>query len=239
MISQYQTKLIGKKQLTSSTFHFKFQLINPSEIYFQAGQYLFLKIDGKTRLYSIASPSYQKNQVEFVIEMVEGGLASKYLKNLSLGEEVLWYGPAGQFSLKKDEVTPIFFATGTGIAPMRSMILSNIKNNDNFSCFLLWGLRSFSDLYFFDEFFSLKEKFPQKFNFVYCLSREDKIIEKYKKFENHFFFGHIQNYLNQKFNEDFFKRNFYLCGSRGVVEALKEYLKEKGVNDNNIVFERF
>lgn len=238
MISQYQTKLIGKKQLTSSTFHFKFQLINPSEIYFQAGQYLFLKLDGKTRLYSIASPSYQKNQVEFVIEIIEGGVASTYLSNLSLENHVIWYGPAGQFTLKKDESAPIFLATGTGIAPIRSIILSNIKK-DNFSTFLLWGLRNFSDLYFFDEFFSLKEKFLGRFDFIYCLSREEKIIDEYKNFKDHFFFGHIQDYLNQNFKENFFKRNFYLCGSRRVVESLKVYLKEKAVNNNNIVFERF
>ncbi len=238
MISQYQTKLIEKKQLTSSTFHFKFQLINPPEINFQAGQYLFLKIGGKTRLYSIASPSSQKDQVEFVIEIVEGGVASTYLSHLSREDQVIWYGPAGQFALKKDESSPIFLATGTGIAPIRSMILSNVEKN-SFFCFLLWGLRKFSDLYFFDEFFSLKEKFSGRFDFVYCLSREDAVVDKCKNFKNHFFFGHIQNYLNQNFKNSFFNRNFYLCGSRGVVEALKGYLKEKGVNENNIVFERF
>ncbi len=238
MINQYQTKLIEKKPLNSSTFLFKFQLINPPTIDFQTGQYLFLKIDGKTRLYSIASPSSLKNQVEFVIEMVEGGVASTYLSNLSPGDRVMWYGPAGQFTLKKDELSPIFLATGTGIAPIRSMILSNIKKDD-FSVNLFWGLKNFSDLYFVDDFLSLKEKFPKKFNFVYCLSREERLISQYQSFQNHFFFGHIQDYLEKNFKEDFLKRNFYLCGSRGVVEALKVYLKEKGVNESNIVFERF
>lgn len=238
MINQYHTKLIEKKPLTPSVFLFKFHLDNPLIIDFIAGQYLFLKLDGKTRLYSIASSSNQKNQIEFVIEIVEGGLASTFLKNLSLNDEVIWYGPAGQFCLKKDDLSPIFFVTGTGIAPIRSMILSHIEK-DNFSCLLLWGLRKFSDLYFFDEFLALKEKFPQKFNFIYCLSREEKMINQYQLAKDHFFFGHLQDYLEKNFREDFYQRNFYLCGSRGVVESLKEYLKEKGFNDSRVIFERF
>ncbi len=238
MISQYKTKLIDKKNLAGNVFCFKFRLIEPSKINFLPGQYLFLKIDGKARLYSIASPNYQKDTIEFVIEIIEGGLASTYLKNLPLKSQVFWYGPAGQFFLRKNDYSPIFLATGTGIGPIRSMILSNIEK-ENFSFLLVWGLRKISDIYFFDEFLSLKEKFSGKFDFIYCLSREEKLISQYQQFKNHFFFGHIQDYLNQNFKEDFFKRNFYLCGSRGVVEALKEYLKEKGVNDTNIVFEKF
>lgn len=238
MINQYRTKLIEKKPLNSSSFYFKFQLLSPPSINFSAGQYLFLKLDGKTRLYSIASPSYQKNQVEFVIELIEGGLASTFLNNLSLYDEVVWYGPAGQFGLKKDDLSPIFLATGTGIAPIRSMIYSNLEK-DNFSCLLLWGLRKFSDVYFFNEFLALKEKFPQKFNFVYCLSREKKMIDQYQLTKDQFFFGHLQDYLEKNFKEDFYQRNFYLCGGRGVVESLKGYLKEKSLNDSRVIFERF
>lgn len=240
MLNLYQTKLIEKKNLAKEVFFFKFELINPKEIDFIPGEYMILKVDGKPRLYSIASPVTEKNFLEFVIELVLGGLASQYLKKLSLGDEVFFQGPAGMFHFKDEDKQNIFLATGTGIAPIRSMIYSKIDQIKN-NFYLFWGLRSFEDVYFLDEFKALKQKSNGRFNFVYCLSREKDLSKIKKEDKKHFFLGRVQNAFDLYFKNSlsFEKTNFYLCGRREVVEDLRSFLEEKNIKKENILFERF
>lgn len=239
MLTQFETKLSQKNSLSGSVYHFIFQLINPKEINFYPGQYLFLKIDGKTRLYSIASPAYQKDKVEFIVELVEGGVASDYLKQLKVGDMVFWYGPAGQFRLKDDNAEAVFLATGTGIAPIRSMIANLKGQNSKFSLF--WGLRYYKDIYLFDELREIEDKTKGNFQFVYCLSREKDLsmIKETKK--KYFFLGHLQDALNHCFTKNpyLFSYQFYLCGGRVMIDDLRRFLEKRGVAKDKMIFERF
>ena len=133
-----------KTQLNSNTYLYNFDLLEPKEIIFKPGQYVMLKVpSGKgpvSRLYSIASPDTAKNSFDLIIEIVPGGLASNYLFSLGEKSEVIFQGPAGMFGLKKNERDKIFMVTGTGIAPIRSILISNIKNQ---KYYLFWGLKVF------------------------------------------------------------------------------------------------
>lgn len=242
MLPVYRTKFIEKKNLTGEVYLFKFQLIQPPSINFIPGQYMMIKTDGKPRLYSIASAANERNFLEFVIELIPEGLASEYLRRLSIGDEVFWYGPAGLFRLKGvkgEEKDSIFLATGTGIAPIRSIIKSNIKNQKA-KYYLFWGLRYYQDIYFLDELKALEEKSNGHLKFVYCLSREKDLSVIKKEDKKYFLLGHIQDGLNFYFPDNLSNNNnFYLCGSREVVEALRKFLEGKGVKKENIFFEKF
>lgn len=272
MLTTFKTLLSQKKQLTKDVFLFRFQLVEPKEIHFKAGQYLILKINDKSRLYSIASPDTQKNSFEILVEIIEGGLGSTYLSNLKVGEEAVFQGPAGMFRLKENPRPKIFLVTGTGIAPVRSIIKSEIKklrdeeikeeNNFNFSIsqfpnfFLFWGLRYFSDVYFLNELKQLAID-NQQFQFHICLSREENLQMLPEEDRKYFVLGHIQDSLesviigcNQlKSEKNLANSNqpqsiltnfdYYLCGSRQVVEALRQYLEQKGVPASQVFFEKF
>lgn len=252
MFTSFKTILTEKKKLADSVFLFRFNLVEPKEIEFIPGQYMMLRVNNLPRLYSIASSNKNKNYLEFVIELVEGGVGSSYLSQLKYGDEVIWQGPAGMFRLAQNEAANrVFLATGTGIAPIRSMIESNLDDKKTKN-YLFWGLRNFEDIYFFDEWKTIEKNTDGNFKFMYCLSRENdwlKIAEDEKKY---FFFGHIQQAL-EKFSifpterdhasRDNFQllnnTDFYLCGSRTVVEALRNFLASKGVEKRRIFFERF
>ena len=80
-------------------------------------------------------------------------------------------GPAGSFTLREDPTKRrLFVATGTGIAPFRSMILSQLEQGDTRPLVLFWGVRSERDLYYQDEFQDLADRYPQ-FSFVTTLSQ--------------------------------------------------------------------
>jgi NAD(P)H-flavin reductase len=237
MLTSFRTVLTEKKKIANSVFFFRFDLIEPKEIEFIPGQYMMLRVNNLPRLYSIASSNKNKNYLEFVIELVEGGVGSSYLSQLKYGDEVIWQGPAGMFRLAQNETANrVFLATGTGIGPIRSMIESNLDDKKTKN-YLFWGLRNFEDIYFFDEWKTIEKNTNGNFKFVYCLSRENDSSKVGEDEKGCFFFGHIQQAL-EKF-QSLKDPDFYLCGSRTVVEALRSFLEGKGVDKRRIFFERF
>ncbi len=244
MLFTYKTILSKKTQLNLNTYLYQFDLIEPKEIVFKAGQYVMLKVPSEkgpvSRLYSIASTNSEKNSFELIIGIIPGGLASNYLFSLEENSEVIFQGPAGVFGLKENDHSKIFLVTGTGIAPVRSILISNIKdqiskiNIKNQKFYLFWGLKTYQDVYLFNE---LKE-----FNLKICLSREqnlDMIPEIDKKY---FKLGHVDSCFDQYIENYKLKvgnLDFYLCGGRLIVESLKQFLLSKNICSENIYFEKF
>jgi len=230
MLNQYKTRLILKNQLTENVLFLRFQLVEPKEIVFIPGQYLMLKIEDKPRLYSIASSSFEKNIVEFIVEILPGGLASTYFTNLKDGQEVVFYGPAGQFQMKTANKKNIFLTTGTGLAPVLSMLKSTKDNSNNY---LYWGVRYFQDIYLFKQL--------KKYQTKICLSREKHLLMIKNEERKYFDLGHIDEVMEKDFfnNQSFDDLRFYLCGGREVVESLKQKLILKGILPENIIFEKF
>lgn len=230
MLNQYKTRLILKNQLTKNVLFLRFQLVEPKEIVFIPGQYLMLKIEDKPRLYSIASSSFEKNIVEFIIEILPGGLASTYFTNLKDGQEVVFYGPAGHFQMKTANKKNIFLTTGTGLAPVLSILKSTKDNSNNY---LYWGVRYFQDIYLFEQL--------KKYQTKICLSREKDLLMIKNEERKYFDLGHIDEVMEKDFfnNQSFDDLRFYLCGGREVVESLKQKLILKGILPENIIFEKF
>jgi len=247
MLISYQTQLTKKVNLAGNVYLFEFSLVEPKEISFLAGQYLILSVPHKeksfSRLYSIASPSWQKNTFELVVELIEEGMGSTYLKNLKIGDQVFFKGPAGIFTLKKTDKNKVFFATGTGIAPIRSMIKefqnSNFKTQKQNQKFLFWGLRKKEDVYFLEEFKKIKEE-DKNFEFKICLSKEENLNPVESRF---FSLGHVdyvfEKELYPKIKDKIAEFEFYLCGGRGVVESLRQFLLQKNIPQSSIFFEKF
>jgi len=238
MLLTYKTLLTKKVQLNSDTFLYHFDLLEPKEIIFKPGQYIMLKVPSEkglvSRLYSIASRNIVKNSFELIVEIVPGGLASNYLFSLSEKTEVVFQGPAGMFGLKENDRSKIFLVTGTGIAPIRSMLNSKFETQ-NPKYFLFWGQKNYKDVYLFDEL--------KQFNLKICLSREqnfEMIPEADKRF---FELGHVDSCFEKQFNFEEIKQqnnfDFYLCGGRLVVESLKQFLLSKNIPQENIIFEKF
>jgi len=90
---------------------------------FAAGQYLSIRYQDTTRVYSIAS-SPTRDEPEFCVGRVPGGqMTSELAVDLEAGDTVTLRGPYGELLLDEPSSRDIvFLATGTGIAPLKSMI---------------------------------------------------------------------------------------------------------------------
>jgi len=252
MLTTYKTVLSKKSQLNSNTYLYHFDLLEPKEIIFKPGQYVMLKVPSDngpvSRLYSIASPNTNRNSFELIIGMVPGGLASNYLFSLKENIEVIFQGPAGMYGMRENEKEKIFLVTGTGIAPVRSILISNIKYQiskiqiKNQKYILFWGLKYYPDVYLLNELKQWSNETVKQFEFRICLSREENLNMIPEKDRKYFQIGHVDTCFEKQILDtkySILNTDFYLCGGRLIVDSLKQFLLAKGIPLENIIFEKF
>lgn len=229
--------------MAQSIFEFAFTIQNNEQLPFLAGQYLILKIGEQRRLFSISSSSDRCDQFELLVKLIPGGVASEYFKNIVVGETAQFQGPAGLFTFRKNDRNKIFMATGTGIAPILSILHSHLQEQTS-QFILFWGLRTFDDVYYLEKLKELSSRYSN-FQFFICLSGEenlDKIPEIDRKY---FVLGRIIKGFEmhlKMFNVTCFMFNdfdFYFCGGRDAVESFRQYLSEKQIPKEQIYFEKY
>jgi ferredoxin-NADP reductase len=98
---------------------------------FEPGQWVNFRFpDGVSRAYTIASASQRPQSVQLCVR-VGAGRGGKALTKLDAGAAVTIEGPYGDFVLPRNDGRPIIFMAGdTGIAPIRSMVLSMLADRD-------------------------------------------------------------------------------------------------------------
>ncbi len=197
---------------------------------FEAGQFISLQFTEKAwRAYSIASTPTE-NLIELIIRIVPNGLGSTILDKSKVGDKFTFKGPFGHFLLSKNkDANLIFLGTGTGIAPLRSMILME-KNNLNRQMTLLYGGRNTKDIAYLKEMNSWADNLKIKLG----LSRTTH-FGKYKNIAKN---CRITEFLE---DDNIFdnKSEFYICGNGAMVKSVVQILKEKGIEKNKIFMERF
>ncbi len=233
MINDFVTKLVRKEALTSNVYLFEFSLVDQQKLEFIAGQYMLLKVDGQYRQFSIVTPENITDRFELVIELYEDGLASNFLKTCNIGDAVEFKGPAGVFTLHPTSREVVFLVTGTGIAPIKSMIETSLTKENSPIMHLYWGLRHLDDVYFAKSLMSIASQ-NSRLTVDICLSQET---------ETHDF---RSGRVNAIFKEDMDKKNtldlnfdFYLCGSPRSVEGIYQSVIDLGVPSAQIFFEKF
>ena len=155
------------RDLTHDVREIDLRLIEPKEIHFKAGQFVSFEVPSSgrapfvTRPYSIASAPGSLDRITLVLNLVVGGPGSTYLFGLREGDKTQFKGPAGSFYLREDGRDLLLVATGTGIAPLRSMLLAELGRDSARRVTLLWGLRSERNLYYQEELSGLTRLHPR------------------------------------------------------------------------------
>jgi len=244
MLITYTATVIKKEEIAPHIYLIQLNYPENEHWSFQAGQYMIFHLPSKEnghparRLYSIASSPLQKNGLDFIIEIVPGGLGSTFIEKIHEGEKFTVQGPAGIFTRQESPRDMVLLATGTGIAPMYSMIQEMLlAGNDNPqpNIHLFWGLKHKADIYLKKELDTLADAYSH-FQYSICLSRE-KDSPNTRCLLGRVTLGLQRLIESKKDSESQF--DYYLCGSPHVVEALKEDLLKKQVPKNQIFFEKF
>jgi CDP-4-dehydro-6-deoxyglucose reductase len=151
----------------------KFRLPLHRNMAFAAGQYVdFLLKEGARRSYSIANPPKAEGVIdlEFHIRHMPGGLLTDHVfGGLKPRDKMDFEGPLGTFFLRDSKKPTLLLASGTGYAPIRSILLETLPRERDRQFVLYWGARTRKDLYLLDEADGLARTYPN-FRFVPVLS---------------------------------------------------------------------
>ena len=117
---------------------------------FLAGQYIeFLLRDGSRRSFSMGNAPHDDELIELHVRHVPGGQFTDHVFGKMKERDILRFeGPLGTFFLREDSAKPIVFvASGTGFAPIKSIIQHALRKGVTRPMTLYWGGRRPKDLY--------------------------------------------------------------------------------------------
>jgi ferredoxin--NADP+ reductase len=196
----------------------------------------------KLRLYSISSPSEGENgkshlistTVKRTLEEVDGklhaGVCSNYLADLQPGDKVKATGPSGRRFLLPENAQDfnyVFFATGTGIAPYRGMIMELLNSDYQGDIALIFGCAYRTDLIYSDLMQELDEK-HDNFNYITCVSREDRREDGSKYYVQTAIEDH-EDVLSPILEQE--NTLLYLCGLKGMETGIYQNLAKQGFRE--------
>jgi ferredoxin--NADP+ reductase len=207
----------------------------------------------KLRLYSIASTRHGDNlegdTVSLCVRQLQyekdgetiNGVCSTFLCDIAPGAKVKITGPVGKEMLLPDDedANVIMFATGTGIAPMRTylrrMFEAKEKSLNGWSfkgkAWLFMGSPTTANLLYDDDFNRYQQEYPDNFRYTKAISREQQNASGGRMY--------IQDRVSENADEIFAmiedpKTHVYMCGLRGmepgIDEAMATAAAAKGIN---------
>ena len=243
-VKEYFCTVKSIKDLTDKIKELRIELPQNNELNFTSGQYIQLEASayekikaGTQRAYSIASSPKNKKYFELIIGLVPNGIVTTYIfKYLKEGDKIKIVGPFGEFNRKDTDNEMICVAGGTGMAPIRSIIYDMIeKNIMNRKIWYFFGAGTLSDLYYLKEFQEIEKEYSN-FKFIPSLSNPDQ-NDKWTG-EKGLITEPLGKYLKNIINKDSTKEG-YLCGSPGMIDACIKVMKENGVPEDKIYYDKF
>jgi ferredoxin-NADP reductase len=229
----FEVTVEESKVLTPRNKDIRFRVPADKPFHFKSGQFvqIFVPLPDKIKRtsYSVASPPQNHNVFDLCVTHVEGGVSSTFLHNLKPGDKVQAMGPLGKFTLPEPLLRdPVFIATGSGIAPFRSMINDLFANNTPHTVYLIFGNRYDDDIIYKDEWEKLAKEKPN-FKPYLTLSRPEKWTGPK---------GYVQEGI-EKFVPKPAEKDFFICGLNKMIMDVQDKLLSLGVPKEQIHYERY
>lgn len=215
------------KKHTSEIIEVTLRLPPTATFKFLEGQFLDVICNNIRRSYSIASTSSQK-EITLLIKRFENGKMSDYWFNQAKENDLLRIeGPKGTFFLRDTSSSLVFLATGTGIAPIISILKSldekeGFKQEVNISVY--WGNRYPEDFIWRPTFENLKVKI------VEVCSRSDQAWTGGK--------GYVQDCVLEDC-PDLVECAVYACGSNAMIHGAKKIFTKIGLPEKQFYSDAF
>lgn len=211
---------------------FVFEAVGVDRFAFTPGQFISFvhEFEGRevTRAYSIASAP-DGNRFELCLNRVKEGVFSPWLFAMNPGDTVEMTGPLGYFVLRNPTRDALFVATGTGIAPIRSILQANLTEPRPAQITLLFGARYPASILYRAEFETLACLWPG-FRFWPTVTRPDSTWKGRT--------GRVQQHLLEAIGD---RRDIdvYICGLREMVDDVRTVLKCVGFERKQIIVEKY
>ncbi|MEJ5258828.1 MAG: 2Fe-2S iron-sulfur cluster binding domain-containing protein [Anaerohalosphaeraceae bacterium] len=238
-VRQYQARCSRIEDLTYDMKRFTFELTEPDTIPFTAGQYVQLRCppykgsrEEVMRAYSIASDPLENRRIDLIIRRVPKGICTTWcFEYLREGDPVSFTGPFGDFYLRDTQTPKLFIAGGSGIAPFVSILWQMKHADDGRQTVFFFGANRTEDLCLLDEMKAFEQALPN-FRFVPVVARPAP--ESRWSGQT----GLVTEAVQRSF-ERLDGWEGYLCGGPGMIEAAIRVLRQMGIPDEKIYYDKF
>ncbi len=209
---------------------------------FRQGQHLTLKADingeDVRRSYSLCSSPYG-NQWKVAVKLIPGGKFSSYVnEELKAGDVMEVMSPSGTFGVEVNANASknyLFFAAGSGITPVLSMIKAHLAQEPNSTCKLFYVNKTAKSIIFKEELEQLRNIYFGRLEIYYFLTKERRDIDLF----NGRFNDQKMQVLTKTFIDIPDTSEVFLCGPEKMVNYVGDYLINAGLPKELVHFELF
>ena len=216
---------------------------------FKPGQHLTfrLKIPGKSkpviRCYSLSEGTFNNDYYRVTIrehlsppntKNIPDGISSGYFHNILSEQDILDVkAPTGKFYLDTTEKTPVaFIAGGVGLTPSLSMLNTLYALGSKRDIWLLYAVRSESDLIMVEHFMQISREMPNlQIHFFLSQIEDQKLPKRRHK-------GYISVEKMRELGVPI-DADYYICGPAPMMKSIVGGLLDNDVDDERIHFESF
>ena len=212
------------------------------EFHFRQGQHLTLKaeINGEDtrRSYSLCS-SPVDNQWQVAVKTIPEGKFSSFVNSkLHIGDTLEVMVPSGTFGVETNPNVAknyLFFAAGSGITPVLSMLKTHLALEPDATCKLFYVNRTAKSIIFKETLEQLRNEYFGRLEIYYFLTKERRDIDLF----NGRFDDEKMKVLTKSFIDIPDTNEVFLCGPEEMVHYVSNYLIEAGLPKELIHFELF
>lgn len=220
----------------------------PQEIWkkfrYGAGQHIIFrrKVNGQEirRTYSLCSNPFDK-EWSVCVKQIPDGIYSSYVhKELKAGDMVEASAPTGKFaqSLSLDREGArryLFFAAGSGITPIISMIKMVLQQEPHCKVQLFYSNKNIQNIVFREELEQLRNLYIERFELYHILTRQKREVELFN--------GRIDaeklRQLSKNLIDPDAVDHCFICGPEAMTFEIRDELVELGLAKNKIHYELF
>ena len=209
---------------------------------FVQGQHLTLRADiggeDLRRSYSICS-AVQDETLRIAVKKAPGGAFSSWVNDqVRPGQTIDVMPPMGHFNVTLDprhRKHYLGFAAGSGITPILSIIKTTLLAEPQSRFTLFYGNRSSSAVIFKEELSDLKDRYLERFNLIYVMSREPQDIAVLNgRIDQHKADALLTHWVDLSDIDTAF-----VCGPDGMMQAVSKSLQAHGFPKSRIKIELF
>ena len=219
------------ERLAEGAFALTVELDDRDALAFLPGQYVNIAVPGtdQTRSYSFSTGA-DSTHLSFLIKYAAGGAMSEYLaQRCAVGDRLELTGPMGSFFLRESTRPLLLLAGGTGLAPVLSILetLAAAGTTDR-PIHLIYGTSFDTDVVYTDLLDEFTTRIPG-------MTWDLVVADPETVHPNS---GYVTSLIRPEHLHDG-TTDIYLCGPPPMVEAVRGFLDDEGLQVTHFYYEKF